>query len=84
MEAAKARAEQRRRLEREIPAHMLFVKGRPVAMPSWHDARTLADVRKRVSDLLGLECRYTEPVEILNRYAELLEQHAVTPITLAA
>ena len=63
---------------------MMFVKGMALAMPSWQDAAILADVRRRMNNLMGLECRYTEPMEILNRYGERLEKHAVSPITLAA
>lgn len=84
VEAAKARAEERRRLEAVIPKGMMFVKGRPTAMPDWDDATVLANVRKKISDLMGFNCRYTKPVEILDRYAELLEEQTVSPITLAA
>ena len=68
----KRRARQREELESTIPPGLLFQQGWPTALPTLEEARRLGEVRKAVADLVGLTVRYTHPVEICERFAELL------------
>lgn len=50
----------------------LYVKGWPTCMPTTEEARLLASVRRNVADYLGLAVGFTDPDDILGRYAELM------------
>lgn len=71
---AKRRAKLREEAEAAIPSHLLYVKGWPVAMPTWSEAVLLADVRQRVARAVGLEIICTTPEAIMERYSELLRE----------
>jgi 3'-phosphoadenosine 5'-phosphosulfate sulfotransferase (PAPS reductase)/FAD synthetase len=74
---AKQRASARERIESRIPKHMLYVKGWPVAVPTYSEAEMLAEIRLAVAELLGIPVAYTDPVSIIDRYEELM---AVKPV----
>jgi 3'-phosphoadenosine 5'-phosphosulfate sulfotransferase (PAPS reductase)/FAD synthetase len=69
---AKERAARRALAESRIPAHLLYVKGWPVAMPTRAEAELLAEVRRDVAAAVGIEIRCTTADVVLARYAELL------------
>lgn len=69
---AKRNAEVRQAVEAEIPRHLMFESGHPVALPTSEEAELLASVRQRVSTLLGIEAGYLSGAEIALRYAALM------------
>lgn len=71
--ATKTRAAAREAAEAEIPEHLLYVKGWPVAVPTLAEAELLSRVRRQVASAVGLEINYTEPRAIVARYEELIE-----------
>ena len=73
---AKERASQRQAAEAEIPAHLLYVNGWPVCMPTEAEARHLAGVRRRVAEAVGLEVQYTGAQAVIERYADLMQREA--------
>lgn len=70
--AAKRRAQLRDAAEARIPAHLLYVKGWPVAVPSLDDAALVGEVRAEVAALYGWQVPYIEPEAVRSRYAELI------------
>ena len=74
LQEAKLKAAMREAAEARLPKCLLYVKGWPVQMPSHDEARLLAEVRTAVAEAVGLSIRYTEPGEILDRFAELLAE----------
>jgi 3'-phosphoadenosine 5'-phosphosulfate sulfotransferase (PAPS reductase)/FAD synthetase len=69
---AKEKGRQRQTLEARIPKHLLYVKGWPVFVPTWDEAETMAEVRREVGNLLGLDVGYTTPGAIIDRHQELM------------
>lgn len=72
----KERAEARQQAEALLPAHLLFVKGWPTAMPSQQEAQLIAQVRQRVAQAVGLHINYTDALAVLSRYEQLMAQAA--------
>lgn len=72
LQMAKERAAARQAAEACLPACLLFVKGWPTVMPSTAEARLIADVRRLVTDAVGLVVKYTHEAAVLARYAQLL------------
>ena len=70
---AKTRAAARELAEAEIPARLLFTRGRPTAIPTEAEACLLAKVRVRVSSAVGIPIAYTDPRQIISRYQQLTE-----------
>ncbi len=75
IEQAKLKARQREEIESQIPKHLLYVKGWPTCLPTWHEAKLLADVRAGIAKLLGFNAEYLRADEILRRYSELLTRN---------
>lgn len=73
LRGAKRRAKLREEAEARIPRHLLYHKGWPSVIPTWDEARLLADVRHAVASAVGITLRYTEPAAIIERHAELME-----------
>ena len=73
---AKEAAQQRQAIEAEIPDHLLYTAGWPTVMPTAAEAALVADVRRRVSSLLGLDAGYLTPESVRARYAELMTRGA--------
>lgn len=69
---AKSKAQARTAAEARIPKHLLYVKGWPVRVPTWDEAETMAEVRRVVGSLLGLNVGYTDPASIIDRHQELM------------
>jgi 3'-phosphoadenosine 5'-phosphosulfate sulfotransferase (PAPS reductase)/FAD synthetase len=74
LQEAKRMAAIREAAESRLPKSLLYVKGWPVQMPTLEEARVLGEVRTSVAGTIGLSIRYTEPGEILDRFAELLAE----------
>ena len=72
--ASKERAAKRVQIEKRIPKHLLFTKGWPNVMPTAAEAELLCDVRREVAALYGIKVSCTEPVALIARYAQLMEQ----------
>ncbi|HZT98092.1 MAG TPA: phosphoadenosine phosphosulfate reductase family protein [Ktedonobacteraceae bacterium] len=72
LKEAKQQAASRERVEVRIPKHLHYVKGWPTVMPTRAEAVLLSEVRRSVADIMHLTIAYSEPEEILNRYAELI------------
>lgn len=72
IEPAKAAAAMRERAEARIPKHLLYEKGWPTSIPTLAEAEILAEVRREVAGLLGLEINYTDAQSIIDRFHELL------------
>jgi 3'-phosphoadenosine 5'-phosphosulfate sulfotransferase (PAPS reductase)/FAD synthetase len=71
-ELAKVTAVQRQVIEAEIPKHLLYTAGWPTSLPTPEEAALLANVRQRVSRLVGLNAQYLDAESIQARYATLL------------
>ncbi len=74
--AAKERAAQRVAIEKRVPKHLLYTKGWPTVMPTLEEAEGLCSVRREIAALLGITVRYTEPAEVIARYAQLMAMNA--------
>lgn len=74
---AKAKAEQRVAIEAEIPKHLLYVSGWPTGMPTRAEAELIADVRRRVSQIMGINAQCLTAEDVLERYADLLAKKAI-------
>ena len=72
---AKRRAHRREQAESRLPKHLLYQKGRPIAVPTWDEARLLSEVRKAVAEAVRVDIDYTTPAAIRDRYSELLNLH---------
>ena len=72
LKLAKWRAAHRASIEQQIPAHLLYKKGWPTIMPTRAEAVELCKIRQRVAEIMQFSIQYTDPDEILNRYAELM------------
>jgi hypothetical protein len=68
---AQRRAQARERAESRIPEHLLYECGWPQRVPSWAEARLLAEVRTDVATAVGIVVGFTEPAAIVARYEEL-------------
>jgi len=69
---AKAGARRREAAEAKIPQHLLYAEGWPRTVPTVAEASLLCDVRREVASAVGIEVGYTEPLEVIRRYEELL------------
>ena len=69
---AKAGARRREAAEAKIPQHLLYTEGWPRTIPTAAEASLLCDVRREVAGAVGIEVGYTEPLEVIRRYEELL------------
>lgn len=74
LERAKRIYEAREILECGIPKHLLYTKNFPEAIPTFEEALILSEIRKGVGKLQGFEMKVTEPLEIIARYEELMEE----------
>ena len=81
--AAKQRGSTREQIEARIPAHLLYTEGWPTVMPTEAEADLLAEVRRAIAALLGLEVKYTDAAAIIARYAELMAKNAAKAEALA-
>jgi 3'-phosphoadenosine 5'-phosphosulfate sulfotransferase (PAPS reductase)/FAD synthetase len=70
--SAKMLAKQRETAEARIPKELLYVKGWPTFVPSPEQASLIADVRREVATVLGLEWNYRDAIAVAARYAVLL------------
>lgn len=70
--SAKEAARVRAAAEARLPKHLLYTKGWPTAVPNMAEAELLADVRRIVSEAVGLQVKYLLPDEIICRYEQLL------------
>jgi len=75
---AKARARRRIAAEARIPEHLLYTDGSPRTIPTPAEASLLCDVRREVASIVGIQVGYTEPLEVIRRYEELLCSDAGT------
>ena len=78
LQEAKERAGERKQAEALLPAHLLFVKGRPTVLPTVQEAKIVADARRRVAQAVGLDINYADAPELLARYGELMGPTAAT------
>jgi 3'-phosphoadenosine 5'-phosphosulfate sulfotransferase (PAPS reductase)/FAD synthetase len=69
---AKACARRREAAEAKIPQHLLYTEGWPRTVPTLAEASLLSDVRREVASAVGIEVGYTEPLEVIRRFEELL------------
>jgi len=74
---AKQRGADRMAIEARIPDHLLYTEGWPTVMPTQAEAELLAEVRRAIDALLGLDVKYIDAASILARYAELMAKNAV-------
>lgn len=73
---AKERAAMRQTIEERVPDHLLYAKGWPTVMPTQAEAELLAEVRREVAAVLGLEVACTTAEAVLARYAALMRLKA--------
>lgn len=71
---AKSVMTQREKLESEIPKHLLYTPRWPECIPSLKEAIHLCGVRREIGRLQGFEMRFTEPLELIRRYQDLLNE----------
>ena len=76
IQKAKCKAVQRQDIEAELPAHLLFAKGWPTAMPTDDEAELIASVRRRISELMGIAAKHLTGDSVRSRYAGLMVTHA--------
>ncbi|MES2027101.1 MAG: phosphoadenosine phosphosulfate reductase family protein [Pseudomonadota bacterium] len=67
----------RQEIESKIPKHLLYSKGWPTSMPTKEEAELLAEIRKSVAGLVGIEIQFTTAESILERYALLIATKAL-------
>jgi 3'-phosphoadenosine 5'-phosphosulfate sulfotransferase (PAPS reductase)/FAD synthetase len=72
LKLAKWRAAHRESIEQQIPSHLLYKKGWPTIMPTRAEAILLSKIRQRVAEMMQFSIQYTDPDQILDRYAELM------------
>jgi 3'-phosphoadenosine 5'-phosphosulfate sulfotransferase (PAPS reductase)/FAD synthetase len=73
---AKQRAAARVAHEAHLPRHLLYTKGWPTVEPTLDEAATIAQMRREVADLLGVEVQYTTAETVLWRYKYLMAANA--------
>lgn len=61
----------REQAESRLPGNVLYQKGWPVAIPSFDEARLIAEVRRSVADALQLEIHYTSTADVRDRIAQI-------------
>ena len=81
--ASKQRGADREAIEARIPAHLLYTEGWPTVMPTLAEAELLAEVRRAIAALLGLDVKYADATSIIARYAELMGMNAAKNATKA-
>jgi len=69
---AKAGAQRREAAEANIPQHLLYTEGWPRTIPTRAEASLLGEIRREVASAVGIQVGCTEPLEIIQRYEELL------------
>ena len=69
---AKAGTRRREAAEAKIPQHLLYTEGWPRTIPTPAEASLLCDIRREVANAVGIQVGYTEPLEVIRRYEELL------------
>jgi len=69
---AKAGTRRREAAEAKIPQHLLYTEGWPRTIPTLPEASLLCDIRQEVASAVGIQVGYTEPVEVIRKYEELL------------
>lgn len=69
---AKKVAQEREKLERQIPSHLLFSDGWPDCVPSHSEEALLASVRRQVGDLMGFSMNFIDTDSIRDRYEHLV------------
>lgn len=74
IDQAKKIGQLRQAIEAEIPNHLLYTKGWPTSIPTVEEATLVAGVRRRISELLGLDAMHTTAESVRARYVELLEE----------
>lgn len=72
LQEAKERARLRMSAEARLPAHLLFVKGWPTVLPTPGEAALIAEVRRDVAQVVGLQVHHTDRDAVLVRYRELM------------
>ncbi len=75
LDRAKQSHKVREAAEARIPKHLLFTKGWPTVMPTYDEAVLLGEVRETVCGVLGIPATFTQPEEILARYAVLMAEN---------
>lgn len=74
---AKERAAERVAVESTLPRELLYTKGWPTFVPSMEQAELLAGVRRRVTEIVGLEnVGFLDADSLRARYADLMERKA--------
>lgn len=72
---AKEAARRRIAAEAQIPPRLLYTKGWPTCVPTRVEAQQLAEVRKQVAAAVNIVIGYTDPLAIIQRYEQLMEQN---------
>ena len=75
---AKAGAQRREAAEAKIPQHLLYTEGWPRTIPTRTEASLLGEIRREVADAVGIQVGYREPLEVIQRYEELLSSRVAT------
>lgn len=70
---AKRRGAIRVAAEAQIPRELLYVKGWPTFVPTLGQADLIAEVRREVSRVVGIEAQYLTGLSVVARYEELME-----------
>ena len=69
---AKVKAARRQEIESAIPKHLLYVKGWPLAVPSFQEAMFLAETRRGIAEVMEIDVQHTTALTVSHRYAELI------------
>ena len=69
--AAKKKAKQRQLAEAALPAHLLYTKGWPTALPTYSEATLVGHIRAEVGRIVSIDPGMTEPVAIMERFGYL-------------
>jgi 3'-phosphoadenosine 5'-phosphosulfate sulfotransferase (PAPS reductase)/FAD synthetase len=72
LKEAKEKARIREEAEELIPTHLLYHKGYPISIPTAKEAKLLSYVRTVVARTIGLDIKYINEDEIVQRYQELI------------
>lgn len=84
IKSAMDKAWRREQAEAKLPEGMLYVKHWPVRAPTMEEAEVVAEVRREVAAIMGIEIRYNTADAVLARITELLAIKGVKDAAKAA
>jgi 3'-phosphoadenosine 5'-phosphosulfate sulfotransferase (PAPS reductase)/FAD synthetase len=79
---AKGKAAERIALEAGIPRDLFYRGSVADRLPSYDEAKLLGNIRRRVSELLGVSIGFTDPDDIIGKFKLKLSYEPVQPVQI--